>query len=297
MQLPSEFFRTDPVAYAVWKLLNHPVSPQKENHMNKFTYTARLIRIDAGDARFLFKGGEFRVSAGALVYLPPSTIYSTEFIAREYASLNLFFDFMPGRAGSEQFSVRYLSTIPHKSDADGVSEEPPRFTDAPEFSAPFTIPANEEITFGLHALYREFQAPDDLSPFCTGALTRSVLAGVLRQHRSTRTTHVSRTFARITEYVEAHLDSRLSGQQLSAALNYHPYYMNRVIMQYTGMSLHAYIVNEKIRRAKILLTETDMPLSEIAQSLAFCDASHFSRVFTAQAHRSPSAFRADARGI
>ncbi len=297
MLLPAEFCRTDPVAYVVWKMHVQPISSRRENHMNKIARTARLIRVDTGDVRFLCEDAVFRVGAGSLVYLPPAAVYSTEFLDTNYASHNLFFDFMPGRAGSEEFSEVFLRTIPHRGDTDSGGEEPPRFTDVPEFSAPFTVAASDEITSAMLSLYREFQTPDGMSPFAIRALTRYLLVETVRQLRHTASAHVSLTFARIEKFVEANLHRRLSGQELSSALNYHPYYMNRIVTHYTGMSLHNYIINEKIRRAKALLAETELPLSEIAQSLAFCDASHFSRVFSTHAHITPRAFRQAARGL
>ena len=59
----------------------------------------------------------------------------------------------------------------------------------------------------------------------------------------------------------------------------------------TGLSLNDEITALRIRHAKVLLSKTSMPQSEIAAKCGFCDASHMSVIFRRHCSAPPSAFR------
>lgn len=60
----------------------------------------------------------------------------------------------------------------------------------------------------------------------------------------------------------------------------------------TGLSPKQYILRERIRAAKNLLTHSDRTVASIAEETGFFDTAHFSKCFTAEEGQSPSRFRA-----
>lgn len=114
---------------------------------------------------------------------------------------------------------------------------------------------------------------------------------------SSRPARANRTLAeRVISYIDLHLTQPLTCTSVAATLNYHPNYLNAIIRAETGLSMHAYIRQVKLRYADFLLTETDMRVTEIAHMLAFCDNSHFARAYAAEYGVSPSARRAALTG-
>ena len=97
--------------------------------------------------------------------------------------------------------------------------------------------------------------------------------------------------------MEEHPGERLSCRDLADALNYHPNYMNRVVSRTAGVSLHEFILQAKLRQARLLLSGTDLPVAVIAQSPVFCDASHFTRIFTSREGVTPRTFRNTSRQL
>lgn len=65
----------------------------------------------------------------------------------------------------------------------------------------------------------------------------------------------------------------------------------RLFLQYTGLAPKAYVEKVKFQRAQELLTNTSMPIDEIAHSLHFQDRFHFSRRFKALLGVTPAYFR------
>jgi AraC family transcriptional regulator, transcriptional activator of pobA len=70
-------------------------------------------------------------------------------------------------------------------------------------------------------------------------------------------------------------------------------HLNRVCQTIAGASTNQVIANYLIKEAMILLTHTDMTVSEIANHLDFKDVSYFCRFFKKQTTISPARFRDD----
>lgn len=292
------FSSASPRLLTEWTLAPQKRKIHDPDREDKITYTARLILVLEGEVLFCAAARQIPAKPGTLLYLPPACVYDSDFLTENFASQNLFFSFSEDRPEWEFFTEAFLRNIPGAGTEDRrLLEEPPAFSDAPELAGPLAVEADEETKALLEGILRESRRPDPLSPGLIGARLTEILVRMLRQNRGERAPQVSAAYRRISEYVEEHIGERLSGEELRDALNYHPYYMNRVVSRYAGVSLHEFILRAKLRRAKTLLAETDTPLSEIAHALAFCDASHFSRVFAAREGVSPRIFRASARRL
>ncbi|MDR3710615.1 MAG: helix-turn-helix transcriptional regulator [Capsulimonadaceae bacterium] len=77
--------------------------------------------------------------------------------------------------------------------------------------------------------------------------------------------------------------ARLVGMSASAA--------SKAFRRATGITLKQFIVNGVIRRAKELLTYSDVSVSEIADRLKFGEVSYFSRAFKRETGMTPSKYR------
>ena len=59
----------------------------------------------------------------------------------------------------------------------------------------------------------------------------------------------------------------------------------------TGQTLHEAIYETKVAHAKALVSDTSLPLAEIAERCGFCSASHMTTTFNRILKAPPSAFR------
>jgi AraC family transcriptional regulator len=76
------------------------------------------------------------------------------------------------------------------------------------------------------------------------------------------------------DYIHAHLDSDLSMAQIAASVNTSPTYFASLFKTATGMSLHQYVIKQRVNRARLLLETTDLPISNIAAQVGFASSSH-----------------------
>ncbi len=67
---------------------------------------------------------------------------------------------------------------------------------------------------------------------------------------------------RTTEYIDAHLDQNLSLTQIAEIVGMSLYHFSRVLKKSTAFAPHAYVVHQRITRAKQLLTETRLPVTD-----------------------------------
>lgn len=73
-------------------------------------------------------------------------------------------------------------------------------------------------------------------------------------------------------------------------------YLSRLVKQYTGRSVGAWIAIVRIQRAKHLLSQTSKSVIDIAADVGIEDQSYFSRLFKKETGMTPSAFRKKMQG-
>ena len=97
---------------------------------------------------------------------------------------------------------------------------------------------------------------------------------------------------RTTAYIKAHLEQELS---LAAVAQTSPAHFARLFKDATGLPPHQYVITCRMEHAKQLLTETDVPLSEIGLQVGCADQSHFTALFRTHALLTPKAYRDSTR--
>ena len=101
---------------------------------------------------------------------------------------------------------------------------------------------------------------------------------------------------RVCDYIEAHLDDRLTLNEIARVACLSTYHFSRSFKQAVGVGLRRYIMQRRVERAKTLLRRTDQPLSWVAQEAGFTDQSHFTGEFRRQIGVTPGRFRAALAG-
>ncbi len=95
----------------------------------------------------------------------------------------------------------------------------------------------------------------------------------------------------VLEFVARHLDTPLSLERLASVAGMDLFRFARAFKQSTGSSPHRYILEARITRAKELLRDRSVPITEIALQTGFATPSHFSVTFRRITGVTPRAFR------
>ena len=95
------------------------------------------------------------------------------------------------------------------------------------------------------------------------------------------------------DYIELHAEETLTLVLLAERLGYNKYYLSRRFKAEVGCTVNSYLQIARVERSKMLLTCTDQSVADIAASLQFATASHFSVVFKRIVGQSPAQYRAE----
>jgi AraC family transcriptional regulator len=98
---------------------------------------------------------------------------------------------------------------------------------------------------------------------------------------------------RVCDYIEAHLDDRLTLADLAGVACLSPYHFSRSFKQAVGIGVQRYVMQRRIERAKTLMRRTRQPLASIALEVGFADQSHLTGVFRRETGMTPGRFRVD----
>lgn len=97
------------------------------------------------------------------------------------------------------------------------------------------------------------------------------------------------------EFIKNHLDETVTVDTLAKEVNLSTAYCGELFMKYEGVTIHEFINNLRINRAKDLLAEDQMSISEIASASGYSDVFYFSKKFKALTGMSPSEYRKSAQ--
>lgn len=127
------------------------------------------------------------------------------------------------------------------------------------------------------ALRAELEADDASDPLyaeslCTAMVVRLIGAAPALENR--RRTLAPKTAARVIEFIEAHLDQRLTLSELAALAELSVPHFKVLFRETLGMPVHQYVVQRRVERARTLLLRGKLSASQIALDTGFAHQSH-----------------------
>jgi AraC family transcriptional regulator len=102
---------------------------------------------------------------------------------------------------------------------------------------------------------------------------------------------------RVEEYVEAHLDSGIGLADLAKAAGLSRMHFAAQFRAATGYRPREYLLHQRIEHAKSLLSNTQMPIVEVALTVGFSSQAHFSTVFKRITSETPARWRCDRKNV
>jgi AraC-like DNA-binding protein len=95
----------------------------------------------------------------------------------------------------------------------------------------------------------------------------------------------------VINYIHLNLDKKILLNDLVKLTRWKKHHFIRIFNEYIGITPYNYILNAKIKHAKILLNENQLKLEEIAYNLGFQSYINFSRTFKNHTQITPNQFR------
>ena len=95
----------------------------------------------------------------------------------------------------------------------------------------------------------------------------------------------------IIDFIDAHIEQSINLNQLAAVVSISPFHFHREFKRSTGLTPGRYIFETRIKRARTLLCESDLPLAQVAIQVGFADQSHFTAAFRKATSMTPRNYR------
>ena len=105
------------------------------------------------------------------------------------------------------------------------------------------------------------------------------------------TSNENNQLQQIQQYIEEHYNESLSLTQLAEHFHFSYNYLSTLLSENLTTNFSEYVKNLRLERAKQLLKETEMNLSEISEAVGYSDLSYFSKLFKKEFQLAPSKYR------
>jgi AraC family transcriptional regulator len=102
---------------------------------------------------------------------------------------------------------------------------------------------------------------------------------------------------RVQAFIEAHIGEGIRIEQLAATVHMSLFHFARMFKRATGHSPHLYVTVQRIERAKELLSDSSLPLMEVAARVGFQTQGHFTYLFHRYTGTTPRAYRLSCRSV
>jgi AraC family transcriptional regulator len=132
----------------------------------------------------------------------------------------------------------------------------------------------------------ELQSGGVMGQLYVESLTQVLIVHLLR-HYSTLTkpiTSENRSLTRTQlqqaiDYIQTHLNRDLSLAELASIVNISPTYFASLFKQVMGIAPHQYVIQQRVERAEVMLSKTDLTIADIAVRVGFSSQSHLTQQF------------------
>jgi AraC-like DNA-binding protein len=161
-----------------------------------------------------------------------------------------------------------------------------------------TIP--NEFQVDLTSLINEINRPGENTYELVEALVTRILIGLQRKAKSSlHPENVSKlniqtqnnVFKQIDAFLQRNLNKNISRKDLSDVFHISASHLARIFRNTSGVTISTRLIQLRIDRAKQLLLESSLPISEISLQVGYTNFSHFTQVFRKSTGVTPGDYR------
>ncbi|MFZ6010338.1 MAG: helix-turn-helix transcriptional regulator [Bacteroidota bacterium] len=99
------------------------------------------------------------------------------------------------------------------------------------------------------------------------------------------------TIERAKEYITLHFTSDISLMEVAEYCCVSPFHFSRIFKTFTNYSPHQFLLNIRLKNAEMLLSNSTMPVADVAFSSGFNSIEHFTAAFRHKYKQPPARFR------
>lgn len=252
------------------------------NDDTRVCYDCRVFFIDNAIGHIIIEGEKYDILNKTAVYLPPETKYK------------FHVDFLPeGKAIILDFDLTndnhdIQSSLGTATEKTFDKNKVPPYSLPKELSDPI-VKVMPQLDHLLTQCADNYLFHQPYYREISSAVLKLCLLEFIKQP-------IQRNSNKINDNVLAYIhnnfaDGTMTNSDIAEKFNYHPNHLSNLIKQETGMSLHKYLINYRLRIAKNYLLTTQYDISEIAWRCGFCSEAYFIKKFRENVGETPNVYR------
>ena len=234
---------------------------------NKFYY------IKGGSCKITIKGKVYEGIPGRWFLIPAGVLHSYSNDSTKAVNKHwMHFDLYPENMNFfSEIEIPYFVDVPKNSKVDKLFKEYFAYENTDNMTGIFKAKAT---LMTLISEYIRLAVPDMKLKADDDDMVRSVMG-----------------------YIDDNMEQNISVEDLAKVCHLHHTHFIRVFKKKTGETPGKFIQLRKMEKAKKLIEETDIPISEVMSRVGIVDAAQFSKKFRSFFGNSPRAYRKDIRGM
>lgn len=249
-----------------------------------YSYDHRLLYVRHGELRLYYGDAVHDAAVGTLLMWQSGTPYRFELVS-EAEIILLNFDFTQ----SNRDKTHTLSVVHERDFSPERLLETDLLEDCSSLLPLLILDNMRYLEDELMSIVRELGEHKLYFREAASARLKAILCDAARQTLSDAGT--TNTVERVIAYIRENYARPITNRDISDSVNYHEYYVNKLIRAQTGLTLHRYLTACRVQNAEKLLATTEYPVSKIAELCGFATAAYFISAFRQQTGKSPLEYR------
>lgn len=244
-----------------------------------------IFYLIEGERQFFFDNRVYNVKSGTLILVDENAIHMTRALREDEMGHNRVILYINKDKMKElDLKFPYINFIKFFHDHYGV------YTLNEQQQAHFMsfYQALKEEFDSKHRNYRAMIDIKIIQYFIE--FMRENIPHTAAETKSSTKSHYHTVYS-VADYISEHYDQSFSLEELANQFFLSKYYLCRVFKKITGYGINEYVNIHRIQKAKRLLEETNLSISEISQLIGYESLTYFEKIFKTYMTISPLKYR------
>jgi AraC-like DNA-binding protein len=256
----------------------------------RMIYDHQIVYVHKGRGFLEIDGQRYDALPGDLFFYGPKTLHKMVSDPHvPYLLTGFHFDFTQNHS-SIPYPIGTFSPAYFKED---LLTECVSFTDFSGFPPHISITNDPTLVELLFTMLREFNSHKLFHTPLINGLFAAWLSRVAR-HISLKEKNMDikdEIIGRVIKFIQDNYNKQLPNESIGARFNFHPNYLNQLILAHTGFTLRQYIINLRIKKAMDMLVNSQMSTAEVCFEIGYDNIHYFTRLFKKKTGFTPGSIK------
>lgn len=253
------------------------------------SYDHIMIYTISGTCKFIIADSIYETERGSVIIIKPGTAY-TFVDMQKYEAVLIHFDYSDRDCVERGFYIKPSKTseFKHQKIIDEQIEPDSCFN-----RTLFVKKCNHMETH-FKAILSDFITRGKYFDFRISSAMVIILIDISRsvyEFESYKAGSGADIISEVIDFIHANYNKNITNEMIAKKFNFHSKYINILMKNKTGYSIHQYILLNRISKSIEYLQNSNMHIYEIAEKVGFFDPCHFTKCFKQIMGDTPKNFR------